>query len=79
MGVTPHLLLLLFLDLDARQHQVRRGLEEARGLAAVMEGSRGRLAGAPSLQKLIVSKVHAELDDLRREEIVAALCSDARW
>lgn len=74
----PYLLLLLLLDLDARQCPERSLLEEARGLRVVLGGSRGCLTGAPRLQKLIVGQLHAELDDLRREKVAAALCTETR-
>lgn len=74
----PHLLLVLFLDLDARQSQVCRCLEEAWGLKVVIGGSKGCLAGDTSLQKFIVCKFYAELDDLRREEVAAALRTDVQ-
>lgn len=78
MRLISHWLLLLFLDLDARQRPERSWLEEAWGLRVVLDGNRGCLAGAPRLQKVIVGKLHAKLDDLRREEVAAALCTDAR-
>lgn len=71
----PYLLLLLFLDLECPERSL---LDKARGLRVVLGGSRGCLTGAPRLQKLIVGQLHAELDDIRREKVGAALCTETR-